>query len=61
MGGIAVVYTALGGLKAVIYTDTVQWIILLGGLLFVGVPLGYHAIGGWEGIQASVPAHFSAE
>ncbi len=58
MGGIAVVYTALGGLKAVIYTDTVQWIILLGGLLFVGVPLGYHAIGGWEGIQASVPAHF---
>ena len=41
-----------------IYTDTVQWIILLGGLLFVGVPLGYHAIGGWEGIQASVPAHF---
>jgi len=28
MGFVAVGYTVLGGLKAVIYTDTVQWIIL---------------------------------
>jgi SSS family solute:Na+ symporter len=29
MGIIAVVYTAIGGLKAVIYTDTIQWLILV--------------------------------
>jgi SSS family solute:Na+ symporter len=54
MGAIAVVYTVLGGIKAVIYTDTVQWIILLAGLIFIGLPLGYMSIGGWEGIQMSV-------
>ena len=53
MGVIAVVYTVMGGLKAVIYTDTVQWIILLSGLIFIGLPMGYYAIGGWEGISAS--------
>ncbi|MDH3246521.1 MAG: hypothetical protein OEM26_18015, partial [Saprospiraceae bacterium] len=29
MGIIAVIYTVMGGLKAVIYTDTIQWIILM--------------------------------
>ncbi|MEQ8535204.1 MAG: sodium:solute symporter family protein, partial [Imperialibacter sp.] len=48
MGVIAVVYTVMGGLKAVIYTDTVQWIILMAGLIFIGIPMGYHAIGGYD-------------
>jgi len=51
MGIIAVVYTVLGGLKAVIYTDTVQWIILLTGLIFIGLPMAYSAIGGYEAIK----------
>lgn len=50
MGGIAVVYTMLGGMKAVIYTDTVQWIILLGGLMGVAIPMAWFALGGYEGI-----------
>ncbi|MCX2744790.1 sodium:solute symporter family protein [Mangrovivirga sp. M17] len=54
MGSIAVVYTVMGGIKAVIYTDTIQWIILLSGLIFIGIPLSYYAIGGLEGIQATV-------
>ncbi|GAB5538219.1 MAG: sodium:solute symporter [Salibacteraceae bacterium] len=54
MGVIAVVYTVLGGLKAVIYTDTVQWIILLAGLIFIGLPLSYLSIDGWAGIEQSV-------
>lgn len=59
MGLVAVVYTVLGGLKAVIYTDTVQWIILMVGLIFIGLPLGYYAVGGWETIQATLPStHF---
>jgi hypothetical protein len=32
---IAVVYTIIGGLKAVIYTDTIQWLILIFGLVFI--------------------------
>ncbi|MGK0317064.1 MAG: SSS family solute:Na+ symporter [Saprospiraceae bacterium] len=55
MGIIAVGYTVIGGLKAVIYTDTIQWIILMTGLIFIGIPLAYTAIGGWDAIESSVP------
>jgi SSS family solute:Na+ symporter len=58
MGVIAVVYTVMGGLKAVIYTDTIQWIILMTGLIFIGIPLGYHAIGGMSEIRATIPGEF---
>lgn len=54
MGVVAVGYTILGGLKAVIYTDTVQWIILMAGLLFAGIPFAYEAIGGWPAVNAIV-------
>ncbi|MEX1001654.1 MAG: sodium:solute symporter family protein [Crocinitomicaceae bacterium] len=58
MGVIAVVYTVLGGIKAVIYTDTIQWIILMVGLIFIGIPLGYNEIGGIEGIRATLGPEF---
>ena len=58
MGVIAVVYTVIGGIKAVIYTDTIQWIILMAGLVFIGIPVGYHEIGGWEAIQQNIPENF---
>lgn len=54
MGIVAVVYTVMGGLKAVIYTDTIQWILLMGGLMFVGIPIAYIEIGGMEAIRATV-------
>jgi len=54
MGTIAVVYTVLGGIKAVIYTDTVQWIILMSGLIFIGIPVAYTAVGGWSAIEATL-------
>lgn len=54
MGGIAVAYTAMGGLKAVIYTDTIQWIVLMAGLIFIGLPIAYQAVGGWEAIVKTV-------
>ncbi len=54
MGGVAVLYTVMGGLKAVIYTDTVQWAILMIGLVFIGIPVSYTAIGGWEAISKAV-------
>jgi SSS family solute:Na+ symporter len=58
MGAIAVIYTVMGGLKAVIYTDTIQWIILMGGLIFIGIPICYFAIGGMETIKETVKPEF---
>ncbi|MEX0967922.1 MAG: sodium:solute symporter family protein [Bacteroidia bacterium] len=54
MGLIVVIYTVLGGLKAVIYTDTVQWIILMAGLIFIALPVAYTTVGGWEAVQQTV-------
>lgn len=56
MGVIAVVYTVIGGIKAVIYTDTVQWILLMAGLILIGIPIAYSSIGGMEAIRTYVPA-----
>lgn len=58
MGIIAVIYTVMGGLKAVIYTDTVQWIILIAGLMFIGLPMSYWAVGGYTEILAVLPESF---
>lgn len=58
MGVIAVVYTVMGGLKAVIYTDTIQWIILMAGLIFIGLPVSYYAVGGWDVIQSTLEPQF---
>src|SRR5690606_15530657 len=43
---------------AVIYTDTVQWLLLMVGLVFIGIPLGYTAVGGWEGITSTLDPSF---
>lgn len=58
MGIIAVIYTGIGGLKAVIYTDTIQWIILMSGLIFIGIPFAYYAVGGMEVISNTLPKEF---
>ena len=54
MGVIAILYTGIGGLKAVVYTDTVQWIILMAGLTLIGIPISYYAIGGYDVILATI-------
>ena len=56
-GTVILAYTALGGLKAVIYTDVFQFFVLLIGIVFLAVPIGLAAVGGWGGIVA----HFSAD
>ncbi|MDJ0763898.1 MAG: sodium:solute symporter family protein [Myxococcota bacterium] len=59
IGAVMIVYTVLGGLKAVIYTDTIQWIILLGGLIFLAIPFALREIGGFNRLFECVgPAHF---
>ncbi|WP_121667915.1 sodium:solute symporter family protein [Mesonia aquimarina] len=55
MGAVAVIYTVFGGIKAVIYTDTFQWSILMFGLIFIGIPIAYNALGGYETIVNTLP------
>ena len=55
MSVVIVVYTALGGLQAVVYTDTLQWGVLFIGLIALGLPLGFAAAGGLEGLRESLP------
>ncbi|MEZ5072981.1 MAG: hypothetical protein R2751_19055, partial [Bacteroidales bacterium] len=58
MGTIAVVYTSLGGMKAVIYTDTIQWIILIAGLAFLALPFSLKSVGGWHVVKESLGPEF---
>ncbi len=59
MAVVVIGYTALGGLQAVVYTDTIQWGVLLCGLTLVAVPAAWMSVGGWSGLQAALPAsHF---
>jgi len=56
------IYTVIGGLKAVIYTETLQTIILILGSLIITY-LGLQEVGGWNQLRATVtsvsPDHFN--
>lgn len=58
IAGVIIAYTVLGGIKAVIYTDTVQWIILLAGLIFFAIPFGLYKIGGIAKFIESLPKEY---
>jgi SSS family solute:Na+ symporter len=53
-----VVYTVFGGIKAVIYTDTFQWSVLMIGLVFIGIPIAYYELGGYDSIAQNIPNNF---
>ena len=55
---VAIGYTVIGGLKAVIYTDTVQWIVLLSGLVLVTIPVTLWKIGGFSVLRQNLPPEF---
>jgi SSS family solute:Na+ symporter len=55
---ITVSYTVIGGLKAVIYTDTIQWTVLLTGLIVVTIPFTLVKIGGFQALRSSLPPEF---
>ncbi|MDT0605974.1 sodium:solute symporter [Croceitalea rosinachiae] len=56
------IYTIVGGMKAVIYTETLQTIILIFGSIIITF-LGLQEIGGWtamtETVEAVSPDHFN--
>jgi SSS family solute:Na+ symporter len=51
------VYTIAGGLAAVIYTDTVQTLILITGALALTI-IGLHRVGGLEHLRTMVPPSY---
>ena len=53
--GIVIAYSTVGGMRAVIWTDVMQFVVLA-----VGIPLtlffGIREAGGWESVSGSVPS-----
>ncbi|XP_069129534.1 sodium/glucose cotransporter 4-like isoform X3 [Argopecten irradians] len=47
---VTAVYTIIGGLTSVIYTDTLQTVVLIAGSVVLFV-LSYMEVGGWGGLQ----------
>ena len=46
-------YTIIGGLLAVVVTESIQTIILVAGATCITL-IGYHRVGGWSGLSGSV-------
>lgn len=57
IGVVIVLYTAAGGLWAVLVTDVVQFIILMAAVLIV-IPAAFGEIGGVQSFFAKAPEHF---
>lgn len=55
LGVLAGLYTITGGLKAVVYTDAVQAVLLLVGACMVAF-VAFERVGGWSAVTAAVPA-----
>lgn len=51
------IYTVLGGLSAVIYTELLQSFVLIGGATLLTI-LGLNEVGGISGLAAKVPASY---
>ena len=59
LGILILVYTAVGGLWAVIVTDVLQFVVLTAAVLIV-VPLSFQKIGGIQTFVAQAPENFFA-
>ena len=50
MGALCILYTVLGGIEAVIWTDVLQVIVLAGGAVLCLVLMAVQSDGGWDGM-----------
>ena len=57
-GAVVILYTAIGGYLAVTYTDWVQVVLVLLGIVAIGVPVAISQAGGWTEMQAALPASY---
>jgi len=51
------VYTVIGGMRAVLISDTFQTFVMIGGSIAVTI-MGLEAVGGWNELRASAPPEF---
>ncbi len=59
IGGIvALTYTLLGGMRAIAYTDFIQFCIMIVGIFFLMVPATIKECGGIKALFAAVPPEF---
>jgi solute:Na+ symporter, SSS family len=54
LAAAAGLYTTLGGLRAVIYTEAVQAIVLIAGALMICIA-AFNRAGGWHAVMSAVP------
>jgi SSS family solute:Na+ symporter len=54
LAGTAGLYTTLGGLRAVIYTEAVQAMVLMAGALMISIG-AFTRAGGWQAVMEGVP------
>ena len=50
LGVLTGIYTVIGGLLAVVWTESIQTVLLLIGAVCI-TAVGYHAVGGWEALS----------
>lgn len=58
IAAITIVYTVLGGMKAVVYTDSIQWVVLLIGLIGFAVPAAIYEMGGLGALREHLAPSF---
>lgn len=51
MGVLCIIYTVLGGMEAVVWTDVMQTIVLLGGALLCLLLIPFRVPGGWNAMM----------
>jgi SSS family solute:Na+ symporter len=56
LGVLTGIYTMLGGLLAVVWTESVQTVLLLVGAIVVTV-VGYLKVGGWSALASTLASH----
>jgi SSS family solute:Na+ symporter len=55
VAGLTGLYTIIGGLLAVVLTESIQTLVLVGGAAFI-TAVGYFKVGGWDGLQSTLQA-----
>ncbi|MCU0785188.1 MAG: sodium/solute symporter [Verrucomicrobia bacterium] len=51
LGVLTGIYTVIGGLLAVVWTESIQTVLLLVGAVCI-TAVGYHAVGGWDALSS---------
>ena len=51
------IYTVIGGMRAVLYSDMLQMFVMIGGAVAVTI-VGLDAVGGWSELRAAVPPDY---